>query len=347
MSTSPIDLCEVDVQDGILIQRGLHALGFYDGTFRGKPGPRTKDAYSRYRGADQTEEPVTGEILSYSSKVEDEFEFPGEIKTGARGIKARRVQEWLTFHNFRTAVDDDFGDATKRTVKKFQSARGLDSTGVVDEATWSHLVAPMLRAFARPEMDAPTSLSDAVLRIARQHLREHPVEISGQNKGPWVRAYMNGNEGDAWPWCAGFVTFVMKQAAKVNGIAMPIGGSFLVTYLRPRRKQLVCLCQNVASIIHRQSSLIVGWEVVVSFLFEELRAIGRTLVSPLTMKTAHLIRSRATQTTKGLGKGTKFVAELEGAKRKTSLGCDETLNRRTFFWEYTCGKFDCREKHWD
>ncbi|QFT71803.1 peptidoglycan-binding protein [Ruegeria sp. THAF33] len=236
MSTSPIDLCEVDVQDGILIQRGLHALGFYDGTFRGKPGPRTKDAYSRYRGADQTEEPVTGEILSYSSKVEDEFEFPGEIKTGARGIKARRVQEWLTFHNFRTAVDDDFGDATKRTVKKFQSARGLDSTGVVDEATWSHLVAPMLRAFARPEMDAPTSLSDAVLRIARQHLREHPVEISGQNKGPWVRAYMNGNEGDAWPWCAGFVTFVMKQAAKVNGIAMPIGGSFSCDILATQAK---------------------------------------------------------------------------------------------------------------
>ncbi|CTQ51939.1 spore cortex-lytic enzyme [Roseibium album] len=225
MTISPLDLDNVDKQDGVLIQRGLQHLGFYDGTFGGVPGPNTKGAYNRYRGNVPVENADVGSLLDYLSKVEVEFAFPGDVAEGARGMKARRVQEWVTFHNFRTAVDSEFGEATKRSVKAFQEARGEASSGVVNKATWAHLVAPMVRAFSQPA-GTVNSLPDAVMRIANQHLREHPVEIGGQNMGPWVRAYMNGNEGRAWPWCAGFVTFVLKQAAKVTGISTPIDGSF-------------------------------------------------------------------------------------------------------------------------
>jgi peptidoglycan hydrolase-like protein with peptidoglycan-binding domain len=151
-------------------------------------------------------------------------------------MKARRVQEWLTFHNFRTAVDGDFGDATERSVKAFQTARGLSSSGKVNKATWEQLVAPIVRAFSEPSAGAGGTFADTVMRIAKQHLREHPIEINGQNKGPWVRAYMNGNEGSAWPWCAGFVTFVMEQAAKVHAISTPIDGSFSCDLLASQAK---------------------------------------------------------------------------------------------------------------
>jgi len=44
--------------------------------------------------------------------------------------------------------------------------------------------------------------------------------------GPWVRFYMAGNEGEPWPWCAGFACFVLKQACRTLGVPMPIQASF-------------------------------------------------------------------------------------------------------------------------
>jgi hypothetical protein len=38
--------------------------------------------------------------------------------------------------------------------------------------------------------------------------------------------YMNGNEGSSWPWCAGFVTFILRQATESLNVGMPIPGSF-------------------------------------------------------------------------------------------------------------------------
>ena len=244
MGISPLDLENVDTKDGVLIQRGLQRLGFYDGSFRGTPGPNTKAAYDVYRGGGTNSDsnatapqPLSGATLDYNSKVKAELKFPGMVKDGARGMKARRVQEWLSFNDFRTAVDDDFGGATKRALRDFQASKGLSQTGEVDVATWAQLTAPMLRAFSAPAEGAGRKLSETVLIVARQHLREHPVELGGQNRGPWVRAYMAGNEGNPWPWCAGFVTFVIKQAAQVMGQSTPISGSFSCDVLASQAKQ--------------------------------------------------------------------------------------------------------------
>jgi hypothetical protein len=37
---------------------------------------------------------------------------------------------------------------------------------------------------------------------------------------------MNGHEGAEWPWCAGFVSFVLKQASATGGLAMPVSATF-------------------------------------------------------------------------------------------------------------------------
>ena len=232
----PLNLDSLDQSDARLVQAGLKHFGFYDGTMLGRPGPKTRAAYERYRGEPEDTAPVEpAEMLTYPRSVRDEMEFPGAIAEGTRGRKARRVQEWLTIQGFRTAIDDDFGSATKRALEAFQQARGLSSTGTVDEESWKVLVAPMARAFAKTEPGS--TFGDTLLRVARQHLKEHPIELGGANCGPWVRAYMDGNQGEPWAWCAGFVTFVMKQAADIHGVAKPLKGSFSCDLLATQAKE--------------------------------------------------------------------------------------------------------------
>jgi hypothetical protein len=76
-----------------------------------------------------------------------------------------------------------------------------------------------------------------VVAHAEQHLEQHPREVGGQNKGPWVRLYMQGNEGSDWPWYAGFVSIILKQASKSLNVAIPIQTSFSCDPLTFRAKE--------------------------------------------------------------------------------------------------------------
>lgn len=171
------------------------------------------------------------------SSAKKEITYPGEIKKGQRGKKSKRVQEWVSFHNFKTVIDGDYGPATLVCVKDFQKANGITETGRVNKTTWEALVKPLTDALTDVNPKADTTAAQNVLNFAKQHLKIHPLEIGGQNSGPWVRMYMNGNEGNDWPWCAGFVTFVMKQAYASLGRNMPITGSFSCDHLANQAKE--------------------------------------------------------------------------------------------------------------
>ncbi len=163
--------------------------------------------------------------MAYStSATKAELAFPGPVAAGASKMKAKRVQEWLCFHGFQTAIDSDFGNATRVSFENFQRAKGLPASGVVDLATWDGLTAPLSQLMA-VGVPPGTTVDAAILHIARQHLLTHPIELGGPNAGPWVRAYTGGNDGKDWLWCAAFVTFVMKQACSLIGAATPIPGS--------------------------------------------------------------------------------------------------------------------------
>src|SRR5215471_12463920 len=135
------------------------------------------------------------------------------LKKGDRSNDVKILQEWLTFHGFGTAVDSDFGPATELCVKNFQTKHSLLPTGIVDMQTFSPLVAPLVTVQKRMT-PAGEGLGALFVRYAQQHLAQKPVEIGGENCGPWVRLYMAGNEGEQWPWCAGFATWVLRQAAQ-------------------------------------------------------------------------------------------------------------------------------------
>ena len=150
--------------------------------------------------------------------------------------RVRLVQEWLCFGNHQIAVDGDFGPATEQAVRDFRAAEGLAAGGTVDGETFAALTAPMVAALQ--PLDAPPATLGAAMRgHARRHLAQHPVEIGGENRGPWVRLYMDGNEGTDWPWCAGFVTFLLRQACGSLGSEMPIEGSFSCDALAKQAKK--------------------------------------------------------------------------------------------------------------
>jgi hypothetical protein len=152
------------------------------------------------------------------------------IHRGDQGRDVKLTQEWLCYHGCSTAIDGIFGAATEAAVKAFQRGRNLEPSGVVDATVHAALLAP-IAAVQTPIVPASQDLRDLTVAYARQHLAQHPIEIGGQNCGPWVRLYMAGNEGPQWPWCAGFATWVLRQACRTLDLAMPHPYAFGCDYL--------------------------------------------------------------------------------------------------------------------
>ena len=142
-------------------------------------------------------------------------------KKGNKGKKVRLIQEWLCLHGFHIRIDGDFGPATDYAVRQLQRKKGLKADGIVGKNTFARLILPMTNAL-RPIPRDEKSLGQMVVAYAKQHLKQCPREIGGQNKGPWVRLYMKGKEGPAAPWCAGFVCFILEQACQSLSMPLPI-----------------------------------------------------------------------------------------------------------------------------
>ena len=146
-------------------------------------------------------------------------------RKGSGGLYVRLIQSWLTLGGLAVVPDGEFGPATAKQVKTFQQSKGVEPTGAVDQSTYDLLTAPMRAALAGPKPGK--SLGATTIKASRQHLGQSPREVRrSPNDGPWVRLYMDGNEGDDWPWCAGFATYVLKQACAVAGEAMPIARTY-------------------------------------------------------------------------------------------------------------------------
>jgi hypothetical protein len=141
-------------------------------------------------------------------------------ETIVRGSKQKKVintiQEWLCLNGQSTKIDGDYGPATEVAVSNFQKNTGLMQTGNVDPLTFEKLVSPM-KSLSQATLSSNGGLLSAVVELSLKYLAAHPIEVGGQNMGPWVRYFMDGYQGNAWPWCAGFNTLIVKQAAKLCG----------------------------------------------------------------------------------------------------------------------------------
>jgi putative peptidoglycan binding protein len=147
-------------------------------------------------------------------------DFRKVVQRGDKGRDVKLAQEWLCYHGCSTVVDGIFGPATEVAVKHFQTGHKLEISGAVDASTQTALLSPIMAA-QNPIVPGSRTLAELTAAYARQHLAQHPIEIGGQNCGPWVRLYMSGREGAEWPWCAGFATWVLRQACRTLRVPMP------------------------------------------------------------------------------------------------------------------------------
>jgi hypothetical protein len=148
-------------------------------------------------------------------------------RDGANNVKkdVRKIQSWLTLFTHlnpgaatATGIDGDFGKATEQAVKNFQKVKGVEPTGIVDQQTFDLLSMPLQSAFM--ENTTGRDLRELIVNTAKNHVPNRPFELvidKEPNSGPWVRAYMDGNEGTEWLWCMGFVQTIIDQAASVQG----------------------------------------------------------------------------------------------------------------------------------
>jgi hypothetical protein len=138
--------------------------------------------------------------------IPDHSRIPPGLKRGDTGPTVRVLQEWLTLAGYPLLVDGDFGPATERALMAWRaslppSMRLSSDPRAVSAVDAAALTAPLWRAL---------SARGSLLDIARAYLTEHPREVGGQNRGPWVRTFCDGVEGRAW--CGYAVRHVARQA---------------------------------------------------------------------------------------------------------------------------------------
>ena len=183
------------------------------------------------------------------TQFENEISLSTTCKKGSSGADVKRIQEWLNIHalhntgsTMATSVDGDFGAATELAVMNFQQANGKPKTGIVDQHVFDALCAPMIGAYKTTINGG--GLRDTLLKVAHLHCDKHPIELQingSQNLGPWVRSYCQGNEGNDWLWCMGFVQTIFDQATEVLGedftTIMPLTYSCDVVAQHAKQKQ--------------------------------------------------------------------------------------------------------------
>ena len=97
-----IELKSLSTEDAKLLQNGLKTLGFYDGSTRGLPGPKTEAAYRAYldsfKSVASTPDASTsmGDALVAILKAEEGVrEFPANSNRGKR-VEDYQAATWLT-----------------------------------------------------------------------------------------------------------------------------------------------------------------------------------------------------------------------------------------------------------
>lgn len=162
------------------------------------------------------------------TEAEKEYIYSAVFDAVSPKERIKRVQEWLGLNGFYTVIDGIYGPATRQALANFQAAKNLPQPhdGQLTKSTLMELIAPLIYALSPINTAGQSTIREMVSLYAQQHLAVHPREIGGQNRGPWVRLYMQGKEGTQWPWCCGFVSYILQQACGSLGLPVPLKYSF-------------------------------------------------------------------------------------------------------------------------
>jgi cell wall-associated NlpC family hydrolase len=146
------------------------------------------------------------------------------LRKGSRGHDVRVLQSWLTHLGHRTAVDGEFGRATRRSVRRYERAEGLRVDGRVSRrearAMRRRVEQPAPAAAPAPAghaalsadgrtaiapADAPPQVQDAV--AAANRITRKPYRYGGGH----------GRFRDSGYDCSGAVSYVLHGAGLLRG----------------------------------------------------------------------------------------------------------------------------------
>lgn len=151
------------------------------------------------------------------------------LRKGAKGAEVTKLTKLLVRQGFMTKAQASFDAEVAKAVRAFQAShvdprdRPLAVDGVVGPLTWWALRTDKLPQSMLPpkpsasELKLPpggTRAGRAALRAALGEMAAGAKEIGGNNRGKWVRKYMNGiiKDGPNAFWCAGFVSWCFTHA---------------------------------------------------------------------------------------------------------------------------------------
>lgn len=150
------------------------------------------------------------------------------LEKGDQGPDIREVQTLLMEKGYLTdeEISGVFNNETYRAVRMFQ-AQNLDQNGqpltvdgkVGDLSWWSvHNPKPIIQTHSAvdflqmpPESMGGSKGGRAALAMAINELKAGAGEVGGNNRGPFVKKYLNGHAPEGEPWCAGFVSYCFSQ----------------------------------------------------------------------------------------------------------------------------------------
>lgn len=201
------------------------------------------------------------------------------LRRGDRGAQVGTLQvllnQWLADHGAAIGVDNDFGAETERAVKAFQSSHvdvtgmPLKADGIVGGITWAALGAhsrgerPAARVTAASpwwhSMPATTFGGSARARAALERAIAEAArgagESGGNNMGPDVEKYLGGIVGTPNNWCAGFVSWCLKQSGPMP-FPYTVGARSILTKAGEAGLQVI---KNPASDRPLPGDIIVWW----------------------------------------------------------------------------------------
>lgn len=146
--------------------------------------------------------------------------FPGNLCKGSSNRAAvKLLQEYLSLSGYTLVLDGIFGNATAQAIYRFSFEQMSPAyrTDMLTKRIWQRLISGMTTALTKISLRNAHTFNSLLTGYAKAHLSAKAHELLKKNMGPWVRLYMEGLEGSEYPWCAGFVSFLLRQVCLTYG----------------------------------------------------------------------------------------------------------------------------------
>jgi hypothetical protein len=169
------------------------------------------------------------------------------LKKGAQGEAVKELQRLLAAAGLPVVDDGDFGSKTFAAVRAFQAqhldvhGRPLVVDGVVGPVTWWSLrnaatpAAPLaVIDYTRMPETGGSAIGRAALAAAIGELKAGAREEGGNNRGPWVRKYLNGIVDEGNSWCAAFTSWCFSQGVAPMPFRYSVGARNILAQFKKK-----------------------------------------------------------------------------------------------------------------